>query len=115
MGSQESPSARAYVRLLAEEVRRLQREARGALEQGNYTRATALIGDAELLAEDVHHLVGDIERHEIGGLMTLDDFDVRDVALPVRPRLQLRFALPSRRLRMAIGTSLVMSLVLTEW
>ncbi|MFN9499413.1 MAG: hypothetical protein ACK554_10675 [Erythrobacteraceae bacterium] len=62
MGSLESPSARAYVRLLAEETRRLQQQARCALEQDNYTRATALIGDAELLAGGVRHLVGDFER-----------------------------------------------------
>jgi len=115
MGSQESPSTKAYARLLAEQARRLQQEARGALEQGHYARATALIGDAELLAEDVHHLVADFERFEIGGLMTLDDYDVRDLAVPAPSRSQLRFALPSRRLRMAIGTSLVMSLALTEW
>jgi hypothetical protein len=115
MGSKESPSAKAYVRLLAEEVRRLQQEARSALEQGNYTRATALIGDAELLAEDVHHLARDIERHEIGGLMTLDDYDVRDMAQSVPPRSRMRVTLPSRSLRVAIGTSIAMSLALTEW
>jgi hypothetical protein len=118
MGSQESPSVRAYVRLLAVEARRLQHEARVALEQGQFARATALIGDAELLAEDVHHLVGDIERCEIGGLITLDDYDdydVREAALPVPPSAQLRFALPLRRLRLAIGTGLMMSLALTEW
>ena len=115
MGLQESPSARAYARLLAEEARRLQHEARGALEQGQYARATALIGDAELLAEDVHHLAVDIERREIGGLTTLDDYDVRELARPAPPSSQLRFALPLRRLRLAIGTSLVMSLALAEW
>jgi|GEM_PF-4466361 hypothetical protein len=47
--------------------------------------------------------------------MTLDDYDIRDAAVPARARSQLRFALPSRGLRMAIGTSLVMSLALTEW
>ncbi len=115
MGPKESLSAKAYVRLLAEEAKRLQQEARGALEQGHYIRATALLSDAELLAEDVHHLVGDFERYEIGELLTLDDYDVRELALPAPPRSQLRFALPSRRLRLAIGTSLVMSLALTEW
>ncbi len=111
----ESPYSSAYVRLLAEEARRLQQEARGALEAGHYTRASALIGDAELLAEDVHHLVGDIERREFGCLMTLDDYDVRDVAPLVPPRSQMRLMLPSRNLRLAIGTSLAMSLALAEW
>jgi len=111
----ESPCARAYARLLANEARRLQQQARDALEQGNYTRATALIGDAELLAEDVHHLVGDIESRELGWPMTLDDYDVRDTALAAPPRSRMRLTLPSRSLRVAIGTSLVMSLALTEW
>jgi hypothetical protein len=115
MGLQESPSPGAYVQLLAAEAKRLQHEARGALEQGCYTRASALIGDAELLAEDIHLLVRDIERHEIGGLTTLAAYDLRDVTLPARPPKWMRFTLPSRRLRMALGTSVAMSLALTEW
>ncbi|GAA0764204.1 hypothetical protein FHS52_002340 [Erythromicrobium ramosum] len=101
--------------MLANEARRLQQEARDALEQGNYTRASALIGDAELLAEDVHHLVSELERHEIGGLMMLDDYDVREVALRAPSRLRIRFALPPRRVRVALGASFLMSLALTEW
>lgn len=101
--------------MLAQEARRFQQEARDALEQGHYTRATALIADAELLAEDVHHLASDIESRELGVLMTLDDYDVRDMALSVPPRARMRLTLPSRSLRVAIGTSLVMSLALTEW
>lgn len=115
MGSQELPEPGPYIRSLADHARQLQCEARSALERGEYARATALLSDAELLAEDVHHLAVDIERQEIGGLMTLAVYDVREVALPVPARSQTRLALPSRRLRMAIGTSLLMGLVLTEW
>ena len=115
MGSREVPEPGPYIRLLADHARQLQREARSALEQGDYVRATALLCDAELLAEDVHHLVIDVERREIGSLMTLAAYDVRETALPEPVRLQTRLALSSRRLRMAIGTSLLMTLALTEW
>lgn len=115
MRSQELPEPGPYVRLLADHARQLQCEARSALERGDYTRATALLADAELLAEDVHHLVIDIERCEIGGLMQLSDYDVREAALPEPAVSQSRLALTSRRLRMAIGTSLLMGLALTEW
>jgi len=115
MGSQELPEPGSYVRSLADHARQLQREACIALEQGDYVRATALLGDAELLAEDVHDLVIDIERREIGGLTTLDAYDIREAALPEPARTQTRLALPSRRLRAAIGASLLMGLVLTEW
>jgi len=115
MGSQELPEPGSYVRSLADHARQLQREACIALEQGDYALATALLGDAELLAEDVHDFVIDIERRDIGGLLTLDAYDTREAALPEPARLQTRFALPSRRLRAAIGASLLMGLVLTEW
>ena len=112
MGSQDTPDNRAYVRALAEEARRLQREARSALEQGEFTRASALIGKAELLAEDVHNLVGDFERHEMDGLMALAAYDVRAKDKP--PRKRFRLSLPSRRARIALGTSIAASLALTE-
>ncbi len=119
MGSTDAPEPGPYIYMLADHARQLQREARAALEQGDYVRATALLGDAELLAEDVHHLVIDIERREIGGLMTLTAYDVRETALPepapAPEPVQTRLALSSRRLRMAIGTSLLMTLALTEW
>lgn len=116
MGPRELPGPGAYVQLLADQARKLQREARGAFEQGDYVRAMALLADAQLLAEDVHLLVCDMERREIGSLMTLTAYDIREAALPEPPRPQTGFfALPLRRLRMAIGTSLVMSLALTEW
>ncbi len=115
MGSQELPEPGSYVRSLADHARQLQREACIALDQGDYVRATALLGDAELLAEDVHDFVIDIERREIGGLMTLDAYDIREAALPKPARSQTRLALTSRRVRAAIGASLLMGLVLTEW
>lgn len=112
MGLEELPEPGAYVQLLADQARRLQSEARGAIERGDYARAEALIGDAELLAGDVHILVGDIEDREIGGLMSLAAQDAKAAARPRRKRMRLN--LPSRRVRMALGTSLAMSLALTE-
>lgn len=114
MGLRELQEPGDYARLLAEEARRLQRKARSALDQGLYSRASALIADAELLAGDVHHLVCDIERREIGGLM-LAAYDVRDVVPPALPRRRMHLTFPSRRLRVALGTSLAMSFALTEW
>ncbi len=115
MGPRELPEPGAYVRLLADHARRLQAEARAALEQGEYARATALIGDAELLAGDVHLLVRDIEHCEFSGLTTLAAYDVREAPLPPPPRKRMRFTFPSRRMRVALGTGLAMSLALTEW
>jgi hypothetical protein len=115
MGPDTLPGSGAYVEQLADHARQLQREARRALEQGDYAHATALFDDAELLAGDVHMLVCDLERREICSLMTLAAYDVREAALPPPPRERMRLTLPSRRLRVALGTSLAMSLVLTEW
>lgn len=114
MGLQESPRTGAYIRLLADEAKRLQLEARDALEQGHYTRASALLGDAELLAEDVHDLVRDLSRREPGGLMAFAAYDIRDITPPAPPRRRMRLTLPSRRMRMAIGASLAIGLALTE-
>lgn len=114
MGSQNTPSTGAYLGALADEARRLQREARGALERGDYTHASALIGDAELLAEDVHGMARDIESREMGGLMALAAYDVRDAVQGEAAAPRARPAPPSRRLRLAIGASLAMSLALTE-
>lgn len=113
MGPQELPESGTYIRLLADHARELQREAREALDHGEYARATALIGDAQMLTEDVHGLVGEIEHREMSDLLWLAACDVR--AVPEPPRKRFRFALPARRMRMAIGTGLLMSLALTEW
>jgi hypothetical protein len=98
----------AFVGRLADQARKLQREARRAIAQGDYSRASALIGDAELLAEDVHGLVDDIEHREtdrlIGHAAAETEARIRPAAVP----------LPRRRLRLAIGASLAMSLALTE-
>ena len=92
----------------------LQREARCALDQGQYTRASALLGDAEMLADDVHQLVGDMERRELSGLATLAAYDVREPALAAPPRKRTRFVLPSRGMRIMIGASLAIGLAMTE-
>ncbi|WP_296307410.1 hypothetical protein [Erythrobacter sp.] len=96
---------------LADHARRLQGEAREALARGEFTRASALIGDAELLAEDVHGLVDDMERRELGELAMLAAYDVRGAARPAaRPAL----APPSRRMRIALAATLALSLTLVE-
>lgn len=109
MGSETSPGSGAYVGQLADHARRLQAEAREAIARGDYDRASALIGDAELLAEDVHILVDDIEHRETDRLMGLAA-QAAEAAAAAR-RLLPR---PRRALRIAIGATLAMSLALTE-
>jgi len=112
MGSDTSRRPGAYVGQLADHARKLQREARAAIAQGDYARASALIGDAELLAEDVHGIVDDIEHRQIDRSMGLA---AQDAAVAAKARRQgRRFSLPPRRVRMALGTSLAMSLALVE-
>lgn len=94
-------------------------EARAASARGEYTRASALIGDAQLLAEDVHQLVRDMERGELGALAMFAAYDVRHDAAPTpTPAAQQhahKQATPAQRLRVAIAASLTMSLALVEW
>ena len=97
----------AFVGQLANHARHLQHEARDAIARGDYAQASALIGDAELLAEDVPDLVDDIEdRHSsaLAGMAAPDDADPAKAATNRRPRT----------LRMAIGASLALSLALVE-
>ncbi|AUX69547.1 hypothetical protein CHX26_08635 [Porphyrobacter sp. HT-58-2] len=109
MGSNASDEPGAFVGRLADQARRLQREARNAIAQGDYSRASALIDDAELLADDVHGLVDDIEHRETDRLMEL-----AAAATTTEPPADDRLRPPRRRLRVAIGASLAMSLALTE-
>lgn len=112
MGSDASRQPGAYVGLLADHARKLQREARHALAQGDYARAAALIGDAELLAADVHDLVDSIEYRETDRLFRLaaQDIEASAKAHQRRPR----FVWPPRRVRAALGASVAMSLALVE-
>ncbi len=105
MGSDSSREEGAFVGQLADHARRLHGEARAAIAVGDYARASALIGDAELLAEDVHGLVDDIEHRATDRLI---GHAVADTAGRAR-RTGSR-----RSLRMAIGASLAMSLALVE-
>lgn len=120
MGSRESPDAAVFLRVLAEETRRLQREARSALAHGQYTRASALIGDAELLADDVHGLLGDLARCDLEAALACAADDLREAppSPPATPRAapsgRAPFVLRSRRLRYAIGASLALGLALGE-
>jgi hypothetical protein len=112
MGSDATRSPGAYVGQLADHARKLQSEARSAIAQGDYARAAALIGDAEMLAEDVHDLVDDIEHRQTDRLM---GFAAQDAAASAKARRRGgRFRMPPRRVRMALGTSLAMSLALVE-
>lgn len=113
MGSDRSPEPGAYVGQLADHARKLQGEARDALARGDFTRASALIGDAELLAEDVHGMVGDMERRELGELARLARYDVRPDAVP-RAIPQRLGGAPRGRWRLAMGATLAMSLALVE-
>lgn len=115
MGQDSTRLDGAFVGQLAEHARRLQGEAREALARGEFTRASALIGDAELLAEDVHSMVDDMERRELGDLASLAAYDIRAEAerLPPPPARKLP-AFP-RTLKMALGASLAVSLALTEF
>lgn len=107
MGSDTWPEQGGYVGKLADHARKLQAEAREAIAQGDFTRASALIGDAEMLAEDVHGLVDDIEQREADRLMghAAAEAEARRTSPPPRVR---------RSLRLAIGASLAMSLALVE-
>jgi len=108
MGSESTRSEGAFVGQLADHARRLQSDAREAIARGEFTRASALIGDAELLAEDVHGMVDDMERRELGELARLAAYDVR----PAPPAIRRK---PNpRRLRIAIAASLALGLTLTE-
>jgi len=113
MGLDRSPEPGAYVGKLADHARKLQGEARDALARGEFTRASALIGDAELLAEDVHGMVGDMEQRELGELARLAAYDVRSAAspdaVPPRPTAAAR-----GRWRLAMGATLAMSFALVE-
>ena len=107
MGSDSTRSESAFVGQLADEARKLQREAREAIARGDYKRASALIGDAELLAGDVHGLVDDIEHRET-------DRMIGHAVAEVQARRSTRSKVRAGRLRLAIGASLAMSLALVE-
>jgi hypothetical protein len=110
MGLDSTRHDGAFIGQLADHARRLQGEAREAIARGEFTRASALIGDAELLAEDVHGMVGDMERRELGELAVLATYDVRPAAASAVARHK-----PSlRRLRIALVASLALGLTLTE-
>ena len=111
MGSEESPRAGAYVGQLADHARTLQHAARAAIAAGDYARAAALIGDAEMLADDVHGLVDDIEHRETDRMLRQA---AQDWAAAAAPPQRAGWPFPPRRLRAAIGASLAISLALVE-
>ena len=106
MGSETSGEPGVFVGRLANQARKLQNEAKAAIAQGDYARASALIGDAELLAEDVHGLVDDIEHRQTDRLMghAAAEAEAR------RPRRHAR----GSRVRLAMGATLAISLALVE-
>lgn len=105
-----SSGSGAYVGQLADHARKLQGKARDAIARGDYAAASALIGDAEMLAEDVHTLVDDIEHRETDRLLGLAAGHAEATVRARRP-----LALPPRgSWRLAIGATFAMSLALTE-
>ncbi|MBU7579095.1 MAG: hypothetical protein KAF27_01290 [Porphyrobacter sp.] len=101
----------AFVGRLADQARKLQREARTAIAEGDYARASALIGDAELLAEDVHGLVDDIEHRESDRIIGHAAAEAEAEGRRRRSRL-----LPLRRHRigLALGAGLAITLALAK-
>ncbi len=110
MGSDASGESGAFVGRLAQQARRLQREARAAIARGDYGRAEALIDDAELLAGDVHGLVDDFEHREADRMMG----HAAAEAQARRRRMRLPSAPRRRGIMVAIGAGFAMSLVLAE-
>lgn len=115
MGWESKPEPGAYIGQLANLARQLQAEARAAFDRGDYTRASALIGDAELLAEDVHDVVVAMERREMGDLLTLAAYDIRAEAELAPPRPARRLPLSPRALKITISASLTIGFALTEF
>lgn len=90
---------------------KLRREARSALRQGDHERAAALIEQAELLAADIHYLVDAMEERQTSELMRMAAEQHAAASRPRRPLLGTR----SRRIGVALGAGLAMSLALVEW
>jgi hypothetical protein len=96
MGRDATPDPGAYIGQLASLARQLQREARAACDCGQFNRASRLLGDAELLAEDVHDMVCATERREFAELATLAAYDTRPEAEPA-PHARAACRLPHAR------------------
>lgn len=109
MGPETSRSDGAFVGQLADHARRLQHDAREAIARGDYARASALIGDAELLADDVHSLVDDLAHRDAERLIGHAAAETE-----ARTRAPRRPSPPRRSLRVVLGASLAMTLALTE-
>lgn len=111
MGFDVAPHSGQYVRQLIAHAGKLRRQAREALRQGDNARAAALLDEAELLAADVGALVDAMEARQTGELVQLA---VEHHALAERRRKQ-RLSPRSRRIGVALGAGLAMSLALVEW
>lgn len=115
MGRDATHDPGAYIGTLASHARRLQRQARAASECGQYARASRLLGDAELLAEDVHDMVLATERRAFADLARLAEYDIRPEAEPAPAARTRRLPLGARALKLAIGASLTIGFALTEF
>lgn len=115
MGWDATPEPGAYIGQLARHARRLQRDARAACERGDYTRASRLLADAQLLAEDVHDMVSAAERREFAELVTLASYDTRPEAEPAPLVPESRRSLSARAFKLALGASLTIGVAFTEF
>lgn len=113
MGPEALPRQGRYVGQLVTHASSLQREAHTALQQGDYERAAELIDDAEMLAVDVGALVDAMEERQIHDLMALAAEHHAGTVSSVNPRKPM-FGPRSRRVGVALGAGVAMSLALVE-
>lgn len=117
MGSDAAPPPGLYVKQLMEHASRLRREARAAVDAGDYQRAAELLARAEMLAADVGDLVDAIEERQADDMMRLatGQHDAAgDEGRSGRGWVGRWLARPRAKVGAALGAGLVFSLALVE-
>lgn len=114
MGSDVSPPSRGQVRQLYDQAADLRREARAAIEAGDLKRARALTARAEQLAAQVGAGVDAMEQRQNDDVMLLVAAQHTRSPAP-RPRIRRWIPGPrARKIGVAVGAGLAISLVLAE-